>query len=521
MLLPDASALHPRYDAALPSSSSFGREPTARVWCVHLLLCTAAHSYPEHTLTKQPLVALLSAAIAAAAFSAMMHRHGGVSLDQSILISGESGAGKTESAKLIMDYLATVSASAGTPAADRPQSTVESDRAERKLRQLLFEAIDVDGSGSLSSAEIGRLCAAMGSSLSPSELQQAMTAIDTDHNGNISFEEFVTWRTKLQVVGALPVTKDPDAVSPRTGAPMVSATSSVARSVVQTNPLLEAFGNARTLRNANSSRFGKMTRILFNRRGAITGARADVYLLEKSRVCRQAVGERNFHIFYQLLAGADDTTLDGLGLVGVRSVVAGQAVRKFKALTPKPVSSTHRGQIKVGGADVNRRLQMTKKFTQLRADLSSSHDNGSESKTGVGNSSTSVNETSERELADDTDDASGFRVVCNAMQTVGIDSEERMCFFRVVAAVLLLGEVTFETDTGRSGEEIATLAAPRRGDLSSNSLPTVAMLLSVDPDELAAALLSRTSRAGTEQLVRTNSFLSYLLVVVLMGNACQ
>ena len=230
---------------------------------------------------------MLSAAIAAAAFSAMMHRHAGICLDQSILISGESGAGKTESAKLIMDYLATVSASADALAAEHTQSTVsdsaeqaERERQSHKLHKL-FEAIDVDGSGSLDAAEIGRLCEAMGSSLSAAELEQAMKAIDTDHNGGINFEEFAAWRTKLQGRAALPVNADQDATS-RTGAPTGCATSSVARSVVQTNPLLEAFGNAHTLRNANSSRFGKMTRILFNARGAIIGARTDVYLLEKS-----------------------------------------------------------------------------------------------------------------------------------------------------------------------------------------------------------------------------------------------
>ncbi|XP_044889100.1 myosin-IIIb [Mauremys mutica] len=73
--------------------------------------------------------------------------------------------------------------------------------------------------------------------------------------------------------------------------------------ILQVNPLVEAFGNACTAINDNSSRFGKYLEMMFTPTGAVMGAKMSEYLLEKSRVIKQAVGEKNFHIFYYIYAG--------------------------------------------------------------------------------------------------------------------------------------------------------------------------------------------------------------------------
>ena len=90
------------------------------------------------------------------------------------------------------------------------------------------------------------------------------------------------------------------------------------------SPILEAFGNAKTIRNPNSSRFGKWLELVFDSRNALSGSVITSYLLEKSRVTRRDPEERSYHIFYQLLRGLSNAELGELKL--------GRATAKYRYL---------------------------------------------------------------------------------------------------------------------------------------------------------------------------------------------
>jgi myosin-6 len=110
--------------------------------------------------------------------------------------------------------------------------------------------------------------------------------------------------------------------------------TSLAEKVLNCNPILEAFGNAKTVMNHNSSRFGKFTRIHFDKRNWLVGADIVTYLLEKSRTVTQAAEERNYHVFYNLFAGLD----------------AGEKA-EYKLKTPEQCNYLKRGMVKVDAID--------------------------------------------------------------------------------------------------------------------------------------------------------------------------
>ncbi|GLB41100.1 putative TRAFAC class myosin-kinesin ATPase superfamily, myosin family protein [Lyophyllum shimeji] len=168
--------------------------------------------------------------------------------NQSILITGESGAGKTESTKKVIQYLAAIATDAHLP------TTPSHSRSPTLGSAPSF--VSVPSSGLPRSSSLRR-----GLSVS-----QSMTGSGSH----------LTSKGRLGLLE---------------------------RQILQANPILEAFGNAQTQRNNNSSRFGKFIRITFAPDGSIAGANIDWYLLEKSRVVVRSEAERSFHVFYQLLTG--------------------------------------------------------------------------------------------------------------------------------------------------------------------------------------------------------------------------
>jgi myosin heavy chain 9/10/11/14 len=120
-----------------------------------------------------------------------------------------------------------------------------------------------------------------------------------------------------KVIQYLAAVATADLDTPLTGRSPGKQLSNLSQQILRANPILESFGNAQTVRNNNSSRFGKFIRIQFTRSGQIAGAFIDWYLLEKSRVVKISQQERSYHVFYQLLAGADQRLRDALLLTGM------------------------------------------------------------------------------------------------------------------------------------------------------------------------------------------------------------
>ncbi|ONM38761.1 Myosin family protein with Dil domain [Zea mays] len=189
----------------------------------------------------------------------------------------------------------------------------------------------------------------------------------------------------------------------------------VEQQVLESNPVLEAFGNAKTVRNNNSSRFGKFVEIQFDKSGKISGAAIRTYLLERSRVCQINSPERNYHCFYFLCAAPSED------------------LKKYKLGDPSLFHYLNQSAcIKVDGIN----------------------------------------------------DAEEYLATRKAMDTVGITDQEQEAIFRVVAAVLHLGNINFTK--GREADSSII-----KDDKSRFHLNTAGELLMCDCEKLENALIKR------------------------------
>ncbi|XP_041007508.1 myosin-17-like isoform X1 [Juglans microcarpa x Juglans regia] len=201
----------------------------------------------------------------------------------------------------------------------------------------------------------------------------------------------------------------------------------VEQQVLESNPVLEAFGNAKTVRNNNSSRFGKFVEIQFDKSGRISGAAVRTYLLERSRVCQISNPERNYHCFYLLCAAPPEDR------------------EKYKLGNPK---SFHY-----------------------------------------------LNQSDCYEL-DAIDDAHEYLATRRAMDIVGISEEEQEAIFRVVAAILHLGNIEFA-----KGDEADSSVI--KDEQSRFHLNMTAELLNCDAKSLEDALIKRVMVTPEEVITRT------------------
>ncbi|KAM7534154.1 hypothetical protein Aperf_G00000109723 [Anoplocephala perfoliata] len=214
--------------------------------------------------------------------------------------------------------------------------------------------------------------------------------------------------------------------------------------IIDSNPLLEAFGNAKTVRNNNSSRFGKFIEVGFDKQAAVCGGSLEHYILEKGRLVRQSPNERNFHFFYQLFAGAPDNLRKSLGLT-----------------TPDDFLYLSRG--------------CTRYFLQPQNHHSLSEDRLSHDQKEYG------------PLHDiKMDDLEDYKTSIKVMTEMGLNESIQNSLFSILAGILHLGNVIFqESKAGHGG----CMVSPQ----TQSSLDRASKLLGIDAKTMAKALTTRVT----------------------------
>ncbi|KAE8692300.1 Myosin-2 [Hibiscus syriacus] len=231
--------------------------------------------------------------------------------------------------------------------------------------------------------------------------------------------------------------------------------------ILQTHCILEAFGNAKTSRNDNSSRFGKLIEIHFTSLGKISGAKFQTFLLEKSRVVQLTAGERSYHIFYQLCAGAPPT------LRAVRITVKCYDIVSYhlKLRVAKVIPATERLNLKTAN-EYNYLVQ------------------------------------SECLVINGVNDAHKFQKLMEDLNTVQICKEEQEQAFSMLAAVLWLGNISFQVIDKENHVEASANEVKSLVSICFASLTSAARLMGCAPDELIQTISTHRIRVGRDSICK-------------------
>nr|CAD7402595.1 unnamed protein product [Timema poppensis] len=235
-----------------------------------------------------------------------------------------------------------------------------------------------------------------------------------------------------------------------------SSAGPIEQKILDANPVMEAFGNAKTTRNNNSSRFGKFMEVHFNSKCQVVGGYISHYLLEKSRICMQGPEERDYHVFYLLCAGAPESLR-----------------RQLDITKPDDFHYLKHG--------------CTQYFTSSTTEKQ------------LNNTQKSKAHQAKGSLRDPIlDDVKDFNSVDQALARLGLTDAERLNIYTTVAAVLHLGNIVFEErpEDTKGGCMVSSS--------SEKSLVTACKLMGVDPGELRQALVSKvmqTARGGLKGTV--------------------
>lgn len=346
---------------------------------------------------------------------------------QAVLINGESGAGKTEAAKRIMAFLMELS-----------------QRKKKKQKKK-------------GKARGGRMGYGNAGGVAVNRGRKKPKPKNNAYRGSI--QRFAdTFKKKKKGEG---------------NEPMDRKQGEIEIIILKTNPIMEAFGNARTIRNDNSSRFGKFVQLEYDKNEIIKGARTRHFLLEKSRVTSHGRGERNYHIFYQMCAAfeADPTNpaFDDLQML--------RTYDHYKYLMPtvvktKSVRTNKRSKRK---GSVMRRDGVEKMAERAVAYLKSHQQE--------------IKEEDVRIYKEET--AAGF-------QEIGLELEDQKNIWKALAAILHIGNLQFETakEPDKYGRLIdVTVVSKDEIDVHGEPKSTIelcAELLGVDVEKLSGALTKKT-----------------------------